>query len=275
MGLVDHDIFLNPGTYSGINNTNIIIFSSAQPFSIQGSSGVASDVIIDGSGTSTFLEVEILFGTADKSGAVGDVHLQDLTLSNVVGGLGCRNAFMTLNRLSFQDTFEIPATFYHGCLMKVYDSQFIRRQGFYGIIGIAGEAQFYNCLFEDNYSEIVGGGIFAIASHVIIQDCVFRNNIAGQSGAIEVPAGSRYRITGCLFEDNVSLFADGGAIASYSCGQAEFCVIEDCSKSITTSTFIIPYSKVVCSIQKKHCACCIWCRCCHHRRRCHYSELSL
>ena len=87
----------------------------------------------------------------------------------------------------------------------------------------------YNCVFQDNYAEVVGGAVAARFAGGSISDCSFVGNVAGDYGAAVCMFSSDISIVDCEFTGNKC------QKMTTTCGGAIYC--EDSSPTISESIF--------------------------------------
>lgn len=181
-------IYLEPGVYSGVNNTNIII--NTKNVTIIGKTST-KDVFIDAESSSRIFQIDPNFS---------------LTLINVtlINGGGIGNGSHIYNNGG--SLTIINSTLSNGNAWDGGGSIYVKSSGNLSIIGSK---------FVNNYAYI-GGSIYALDFGFLnISDCIFKNNSIGEwgdGGAIFAQNGLDINISDSNFSNNSAY--RGGALFS-------------------------------------------------------------
>ena len=200
-------ILLNPGTYTGSNNTNIEM--DWGDIIIQGN-GSANSVIIDAKrsgsifGISGGLTVTFINITFTNS--------QNCAIYGAASDLNLINCIFTNNNGS--------AISYAWADVNLINCTFRDNEGVYGGAIYSNEANFNitNCNFTNNMATNSGGAIYSTSNtNLNVNNSTFRNNTATGGGAIENFEGNA-TLTNCIFINNTATgtYGFGGAISTFS-----------------------------------------------------------
>lgn len=212
------NIILNPGTYTGVNNTGLTINKN---ITIQGN-GSPGTVVIDAelSGRRIFTitgGVNVIFENITFTrGDNGAIWHSDYNLDTTMTFKNC--TFTNNTSIRYASSYGACIHFLYGAKLTVMDCNFTDNIGGFGGFGgaaIYSSAQDFSVIdsnFINNNGTNTAGAIFSTSYNLTIRNSTFINNTAEYSGgAIYVQFGNKCVIENSNFINNTAKY-HGGAI---------------------------------------------------------------
>ena len=199
-------IILQPGSYSGSNNTNLQVNKN---ITIRGN-GSSNQVIINGSGVSQ------LFSTA---GNALNITFINITFANAFNGVMTDYQSGTINFINctFIDNSGSALVMGYNSNYNVVNSTFYNNTGQSGgaINNNGGNLNIANSSFINNSASVIGGAINNNNGHSNITNTTFiGNNASSDGGAIHISGNVNNNIVSSYFYNNTAISGVGGAIFS-------------------------------------------------------------
>ena len=214
-------IYIAPGTYSGLNNTNLTITNSLNIMN-----WTNGDVIFDGEQKNWIFRI---FNNINIQG-ITFINSNDSAIYISKGNSAISNSIFANNSAKYSQSWG-GAIFIDNSNFTIFNCSFVNNSAKYeeaeggAIYSYKSNLTIFNCSFVNNYAKEYGGAIYSYESNLTIFNCSFMNNSAEYGGGAIFNIYGNFTVSNCSFVNN-SAGVDGGAICI---GSSDNSTIFNCS----------------------------------------------